>query len=210
MGSYPFILGLSKKKRVRAISEVLKHRKRAVDLRTRPSTTKPRRKKGKRNKKLRSISTSQLTNRPVTSSSRTLMKEKRSLVRSFSSEQVSFGLDGTEPPEQFNQSLAESASSPTTMESFEEQGGNTSFTEVLFSFCDKNQDGLLSKDELILGVTENLEVQSMIEAQPQIGYKKLLTPGIWLDEWDNIVTNDVNGQVNSAEFGTLVYKLNQN
>ena len=131
MGSYPFILGLSKKKRVRAISEVLKHRKRAVDLRTRPSTTKPRRKKGKRNKKLRSISTSQLTNRPVTSSSRTLMKEKRSLVRSFSSEQVSFGLDGTEPPEQFNQSLAESASSPTTMESFEEQGGNTSFTEVL-------------------------------------------------------------------------------
>ena len=45
MGNYPFVLGLSKKKRVRAISEVLKHRRRAVELRTRPSTTKPRRKK---------------------------------------------------------------------------------------------------------------------------------------------------------------------
>lgn len=199
MGNYPFVLGLSKKKRVRAISEVLKHRRRAVELRTRPSTTKPRRKKN-RKKKLRSISTSHLS---TSVSPSTRMNNKREMARSFSSGQVSFGLDGTEsnsaPP------MASTAEKNTT----EETTNETSVTEFLFRKCDIDQDGLLSKDDLIRGVTENIEVQSTIDAQLHVGVKKLLTPSVWLDEWDNLVTKDVNGLVNVDEFGLLILRLNE-
>ena len=50
MGNYPFVLGLSKKKRVRAMSEVLKHRKREIALRIRPSTTATGRKRNSNKK----------------------------------------------------------------------------------------------------------------------------------------------------------------
>ena len=200
MGNYPFVLGLSKKKRVRAISEVLKHRRRAVELRTRPSTTKPRRKKN-RKKKLRSISTSHLS---TSVSPSTRMNNKREMARSFSSGQVSFGLDGTESNS--NQSpMASMVEKNTT----EETANETSITEFLFRKCDIDQDGLLSKDDLIRGVTENIEVQSTIDTQVHVGVKKLLTPSVWLDEWDNLVTKDVNGLVNVDEFGLLILRLNE-
>ena len=35
MGNFPFVLGLSKKKRVRAIAEVLKHREKQIRIKTR-------------------------------------------------------------------------------------------------------------------------------------------------------------------------------
>ena len=132
------------------------------------------------------------------------MNNKREMARSFSSGQVSFGLDGTESNS--NQSpMASMAEKNTT----EETANETSVTEFLFRKCDIDQDGLLSKDDLIRGVTENIEVQSTIDAQLHVGVKKLLTPSVWLDEWDNLVTKDVNGLVNVDEFGLLILRLNE-
>ena len=125
------------------------------------------------------------------------MNNKREMARSFSSGQVSFGLDGT---------MAEK--NVKTIQT-EETTNETSVTEFLFRKCDIDLDGLLSKDDLIRGVTENIEVQATIDTQVHVGVKKLLTPSVWLDEWDNLVTKDVNGLVNVDEFGLLILRLNE-
>jgi len=63
---------------------------------------------------------------------------------------------------------------------------------------------------VIVGVTENIEVQSIIHSNNNeqqtttIFLNKLLTPDLWVDEFDNIVTEDVNGQININEFYSLL------
>lgn len=200
MGSYPFVLGLSKKKRVRAISEVLKHRNDQVHLRTRPSTTKPRRSKGKKLNKLRSISTSQL-GRPNTSVTATRMSRSPPGSPSNTNAHVSFGLDGMEPPPAFI--------SPLTVDAdhqHHEQQQQQPLSEILFDLVDTNNDGLLTKDELIVAVTENIEIQSMLEAHQELS--TLLAPTtVWMDVFDNVITKNVNGEVNVDEFKIFLSKI---
>lgn len=241
MGNYPFVLGLSKKKRVRAISKVLKHRKREIALRTRPSTTATGRRKRNSNKKLKKLKHSSTIERPGTfASGETRMHKKLVCSSSYSNNQIGMDktnsllegeLDGVEPQNMtvLPASLLKSASAPNTMQESSSQqsltsqhhvrlgpsldyenvdDGSDSLLTTLFSILDTNEDGLLTKNDVIVGVTENIEVQSIIHSnsneQQTTILNKLLTPDLWVDEFDNIVTEDVNGQININEFYSLL------
>ena len=245
MGNYPFVLGLSKKKRVRAMSEVLKHRKREIALRIRPSTTATGRKRNS-NKKLKKLKHSSTVDRPGTfaASGETRMHKKLVCSSSYSSNQIGMEktnsllegeLEGVEPQNMtvLPTSLLKSASAPNTLQESSSQqslssqhhvrlgpsldyedgddgGDGDSLLTTLFSILDTNEDGLLTKNDVIVGVTENIEVQSIIHSNNNeqqtttIFLNKLLTPDLWVDEFDNIVTEDVNGQININEFYSLL------
>jgi len=268
MGNFPFVLGLSKKKRVRAISEVLKHREKQIriktrSMKTRPSSSKPRRKKN--NTKLRSISTSQLTTRPGTTSAvATRMSHKSPLPLSPSGStphldnqfttplgrsqpSVSFGLDGTEPmnddisandlakiqeiqreecqyfseeqmaqisplTETITNSTVEEQQQVVEVEAPPSPRSPPSTNEILFDLIDTDHDGVVTKDDLVVGVTENIEVQSMLEAEGSILFydpSDAKTATVWMDVFDNLITKNVNGNINCAEFSTFMDNLNQ-
>jgi hypothetical protein len=248
MGNFPFVLGLSKKKRVNAISEVIKKRQREVNLqlsiKSRPHTSKPRKTQKGRRIKLRSISTSQLINRPGTTNNGTRTRMSRTQPgspcgsmlgstndvimkkRSHSFSQNDFGLIDVELPSSDVQKnhgkerfisplLSEEQKQIVSDENIDEELQKEEVQEaqfiinnhnLLFDLIDTNNDGLISKDELVVAVTENIEVQSILEHQSSI----LLLPdtSIWMDVFDNIITNNVNGELDKNEFDLFLQQLN--
>ena len=87
-----------------------------------------------------------------------------------------------------------------------------STNEILFGLIDTDHDGVVTKDDLILGVTENIEVQSMLEAQGSMLFydpSDAKTATVWMDVFDNLITKNVNGNINCAEFSTFMDNLNK-
>jgi Ca2+-binding EF-hand superfamily protein len=87
-----------------------------------------------------------------------------------------------------------------------------STNEILFDLIDTDHDGVVTKDDLVVGVTENIEVQSMLEAEGSILFydpSDAKTATVWMDVFDNLITKNVNGNINCAEFSTFMDNLNQ-
>jgi Ca2+-binding EF-hand superfamily protein len=87
-----------------------------------------------------------------------------------------------------------------------------STNEILFDLIDTDHDGVVTKDDVVVGVTENIEVQSMLEAEGSILFydpADAKTATVWMDVFDNLITKNVNGNINCAEFSTFMDNLNQ-
>lgn len=202
MGNYPFVLGLSEKKRRKAISAVVKRRERraatAMTLNTRPATTagvglrKKMKKNGGKRRKLKTAMSLEPLERLHTLESRpsTRVQSRRRHSHSATFEPKA----GTVP-------ILEQGLASFSISSEQEEDVGNRETETLFHLLDTNNDGLISRQDFLSGL-EDPTVKSFLSNSTQRPSFQMLqeNAAACIDAFDSLKTANVDGAATVDEF----------
>ena len=212
MGNYPYVLGLSKQKRRKAIGAVIKrrskHRNPAVLNIRRPATSAARmtgHRTGKTKKRGKNKKGGSMT-RARSAAELAPLDPLRTPVRATRLQ--------ARRPQTSNNSLYEPTSSGSIPLLQNEMGAlslddhhasEQSETEALFHLLDRNNDGLVSRTELEVGL-EDPTVQQFLSnssnTSPLAALRDNTSAG--LDAFDSLKTSNVDGAANVEEFNDFL------